>query len=104
MVKNPPADAGDVGLIPGLGRSRGGGNGSPLQYSCLGNSTDTGAWGSVVHGVANSQTRLNTHSRMHAHLRAGVGSFADFQNALFSKYISILRSGKREEESHRPDF
>ena len=47
-VKNLPANAGDirdVGLIPGLGRSAGGGNGNPLQYSCLENSTDRGAWG-----------------------------------------------------------
>ena len=47
MVKNPPAnagDAGDVGSIPGLGRSSGEGNGNPLQYSCLENSMDRGAW------------------------------------------------------------
>ena len=53
-VKNPPVSAGDardVGLILGLGRSPGVGNGSPLQYSCLENSTDRGAWRAVVHGV-----------------------------------------------------
>ena len=47
MVKNPPAsaeDARDVGSIPGLGRSSGGGNGNPLQYSCLEHSMDRGAW------------------------------------------------------------
>ena len=44
MVKNPPASAGDVGSIPGSGRSPGEGNGSPLQYSCLENSKDRGAW------------------------------------------------------------
>ena len=47
MVKNPPTnagDAGDVGSIPGSGRSPGGGNGNPLQYSCLENPTDRGAW------------------------------------------------------------
>ena len=52
-VKNPPASAGDtrgVGLIPGLVRPPGGGNGNPLQYSCLKNSTDRGAWWSTVHG------------------------------------------------------
>ena len=43
-VKNPPANAGDVGSIPGWGRSPGGGNGNPLQYSCLGNPMDRGAW------------------------------------------------------------
>ena len=44
VVKNPPANAGDSDLIPGLGRSSGEGNGNPLQYSCLGNSMDRGAW------------------------------------------------------------
>ena len=52
MVKNLPASAGDVGLIPGSGRSLGGGNGIPLQYSCLGNPKDRRAWQIIVHGVA----------------------------------------------------
>ena len=59
VVKNPPASAGiagDVGLIPGLGRSLGVGNGNPLQYSSLENSMDRGAWQATVHGVAKSQT------------------------------------------------
>ena len=59
-VKNPPANAGDirdVGLIPGLGRSPGGGHGNPLQYSCLKNPMDQGAW--QVAGVTKSWTRLN---------------------------------------------
>ena len=52
MVKSLPANAGDVGLISRSGRSPGGGNGNPLQYSCLENPMDRGAWGAVVHGVA----------------------------------------------------
>ena len=44
VLKNPPANAGHVGLIPGLERSPGVGNGNPLQYYCLGNSMDRGAW------------------------------------------------------------
>jgi len=52
MVKNPPANAGDIGLMPGLGRSSEEGNGYPLQYSCLDNSMDRGAWWVIVHGVA----------------------------------------------------
>ena len=48
MVKNPPANAADVGSIPGLGRYPGGGNGKPLQYSCLGNPLDRGAWRAIV--------------------------------------------------------
>ena len=47
MVKNPPASAGDDGSIPGSGRSLGEGNGNPLQYSCLGNPVDRGAWQST---------------------------------------------------------
>ena len=61
MVKNPPANAGDVrdvGLVPGLGRSPGAGHGNPLQYSCLENSMDTGAWRAIVHGVTKTWTRL----------------------------------------------
>ena len=56
MVKNLPANAGDPGLIPGLGRSPGKGNGYPFQYSCLENSMDRGY---TVHGVTKGQTRLN---------------------------------------------
>ena len=51
VVKNPPASAGNVGSIPGLGRSLGEGDGNPLQYSCLGNPMDRGAWWASVHGV-----------------------------------------------------
>ena len=61
MVKNPPANSGDVrdaDSIPGLGRSPGGGNGNPLQYSCLGNPMDRGAWQATVHRVTKSWTRL----------------------------------------------
>ena len=50
----------DLGLIPGSGRSPGEGNGNPLQYSCLDNSMDRGAWQAPVHGVAKSQTRLSS--------------------------------------------
>ena len=56
VVKNLPANAGGTGLIPGLGRSPGGANGNPLQYSCLENPMDGGAWRATVHGVAKSQT------------------------------------------------
>ena len=52
----------DVGLIPGLGRSPGGGNGNPLQYSCLGSSMDRGAWQPTVHGVVKSWTQLSMHT------------------------------------------
>ena len=53
VVKISPANTGDSGSIPGLGRSPEIGNGNPLQYSCLGNPMDRGAWWATVHGVAN---------------------------------------------------
>ena len=65
VVKNPPASVGytrAVGSIPGLGRSSGGGHGNPLQYSCLGNSTDRGAWWAIDHKVAKNWTRLTTQT------------------------------------------
>ena len=55
-VKNPPADAGDEGSIPGLGRYPEGGRSIPLQYSCLENPIDRGDWWATVHRVAKSQT------------------------------------------------
>ena len=61
MVKNLPASVGDirdVGSIPGLGRSPGGGHGNPLQYSCLGNPMDRGAWQATVHGVEKNHTEV----------------------------------------------
>ena len=59
VVKNLPVVQGDEDSIPGLGRSPGEGNGNPLQYSCLENPRDRGAWGPAVHGVAKSWTRLS---------------------------------------------
>ena len=52
MIKNPPANAGDIGSIPGLGGSPGGGNDNMFQYSCLGNPMDRGAWWATVLGDA----------------------------------------------------
>ena len=52
VIKTPPANEGDTGSIPGSGRSPGGENGNPLQYSYLGNPMDRGAWQVTVHGVA----------------------------------------------------
>ena len=57
--KQSACNVDDLGLIPGLGRSPGEGNGNPLQYSCLENSMDRGAWQATVHGVTMSQTRLS---------------------------------------------
>ena len=89
-VKASAWNAGDLGSIPGLGRSPGGGNGTPLQYSCLENPMDGGAWWAIAHGVAKSQTWLSdftftfhfhalekamaTHSRVLARRIPGTGS------------------------------
>ena len=62
VVKNLPAIAGDAGLIPGLGRFPGEGNGNPLQYSCLGTLMYRGAWWATVHGVAESDVTAHTHT------------------------------------------
>ena len=56
VEKNPPANAGDVNLIPGSGRSPEEGNGNPLQYSCLEKPMDGGAWGATVHVITKNRT------------------------------------------------
>ena len=61
MVKNLPANTGDMGSIPGSGRSPGGGNDNTLQYSCLGNTVDRGAWQATIHGVTKE---LNTTQQL----------------------------------------
>ena len=64
VVKNPPANSGDAGSIPASGSSPGEGNGNPLQYSCLGNPVDRGAWQAIVHGVTkefDTTLRLNNN-------------------------------------------
>ena len=70
VVKNLPANAGDarhVSSIPESGRSPGGGNGNPLQYSCLENPMDRGVWWDTVHEVEECQTRLSTHVHVRTH-------------------------------------
>ena len=76
VVKNLPANAGDLrdmGSIPGLGRSPGEGHGNPLQYSCLENPMDRGAWQATVHEVTQSQTqpkRLGIHNVYLVYIRS----------------------------------
>ena len=84
MIKNPPAKAGDernTGLIPGSGRSPGGGHGNPLQYSCLGNPTDRGAWWATVHEVAKSRTQLSNFTYCVTVTRGGEGNGNPLQHS-----------------------
>ena len=83
VVKNPPANAGDardMSSIPGLGRSPGGGHGNPLQYSCLENPMDRGAWWATIHRVAKSWIRmrqLSTHIYLYISLSVYIYCFLD---------------------------
>ena len=88
LVKNPSANVGDireVGSIPESGRSPGGGHGNPLQYSCLENPMDRGAWQDTVHEVAESQTRLKRLSKQDA-------SYRGLSSCLDGEYIWSLLS------------
>ena len=69
-VKASACNAGDLGSIPGLGRSPGEGNGNPLQYSCLENSMDRGAWWAIVHGLAKSRTRLSDFTSLYIKMQS----------------------------------
>ena len=62
VVKNLPANSGDAGLIPGLGRCPGGGSGNPLQYSCLESPMDRAVWRAAVHRVTKSWAQLSMHA------------------------------------------
>ena len=91
VVKNPPANEGDADSIPGLGRSPGGGNSNPFQYSCLENPMDRGTWQAAVHGVAKSWTRLNDWAFTMRTFRHGglSGGLAGSQN--FSSHPVVTR-------------
>ena len=73
-------NVGDLGLIPGSGRSPGEGNGNPLQYSCLENPMDGGAWWATVHGVAKSRTPLHFHFH-----------FLSEDQSKFSVHVSLIQ-------------
>ena len=92
MVKNLPDNAGaagDVGLIPGLGKSPGRGHGNPLQYSCLENRMDRGAWQATVYRVAMSWTQLSDVACTHIlspKLKDRKDSLLDFSSSLTQGY------------------
>ena len=110
--KNPPAYVGDVGSIPGLGRSPGERNGNPLQYSCLENSMDRGAWQTAVHRVTESWTRLSnwqhmeyththTHTYIHICITESLCCIAEINTTLLSQlYFNKIKNkrswGKQE--------
>ena len=100
-VKNLPAKAGearDLGSIPGWRRSTGAGNGNLLQYSCLENPMNTGAWHTTVHGVTKNQTQLSdrvqmyTHTHTHTHTHCPVGGSGS-NHVLFAWLKSGLNGG-----------
>ena len=87
VVKNSPANsrnARDMGLIPGLGRSSGIGNGKPLQYSCLENSLDRGAWWATVHGVTKNWTQLSPYTLCSSFCVSGSGLGGIFLGSLWN--------------------
>ena len=91
VVKNVPASAGavrDMDLILGGGRSPGVGNGNPLQYSCLKNFVDRGAWLATVHGVIKCQRQLNTHTHTHTHTHRSPSS-TGVVSSVISHFVGI---------------
>ena len=92
MLKNPPANAGDardMGSICGSGRAPGEGNGNPLQYSCLENHMDRGAWQATVQGVTKSWTQVN----MHAHTYT-VGGNISWCSQCVKQYMEVSQKTK----------
>ena len=89
-LKNPPAIAGDLGSIPGSGRSHGGGHGNPPQYSCLKNPMDRGAWRATVQGVTKS--RHDWSSLAHTHSECEIRRLS---STLSTKQISLIAQRKK---------
>ena len=91
--KESACNEGDPGLTPGSGRSPGEGNGYPLQYSCLENSMDRGAWRATVHKVAQSQTRLSTRAHTHTHTHSVdttlIDSSVQFSHSVVSNSLRL---------------
>ena len=88
--KESACNAGDLGLIPGMGRSPGGGHGNPLQYSCLENPVDRGAWRVTVRGETESQTRLNDRAQPHTSWAARLTRRFSVVNAELSVGIALV--------------
>ena len=100
VIKNPPANAGNVGSIPGSRRSPGIRNVKPLQYSWLGNPMDRGAWRATVHGVTKSQTWLSDWAQAHTYNPPGSNKqqFRKFKGQpLGCLYVGICSSSQKRE-------
>ena len=88
VLKNLPANAGDAGLIPGLGRTPGGGNGYPLHYSCLGNPMDRGTWQARVHEV--SKLNMTEHAHTRNTPKCLMNSSTDFHSLAPSHVVLVV--------------
>ena len=89
MVRNPPANAGDMGLIPGSGRYPAERNGYSLQYSCLGSPMDRGAWLAIVLEVAKSRSRPSTHTQTIDEWLKGINTVSNI-HLIYPKRIRYL--------------
>ena len=89
VVKNLPANAGDMVSIPGLERPPGRGNGTPIQYSCLGNPMDRGPWQATVHGVTKSQIWLRVWAAAREFLNEARNMFPHFWSNFWQKQSQV---------------
>ena len=104
VVKKLPANVRDTrstGLIPGLGRSPGVGNGNPLQYSCLENSMDRGAWQVTVHGVTESDMTERTHTHTHTHTHTRVNILGMVAIQILSQLLSFAMVAQKQPQAIR---
>ena len=101
--KASACNVGDLGSIPGLGRSLGEGNGNPLQYSCLENPTDGGAWQATVHGVTKSQTRLSNFTHFTCQ-KSNAQKSPSYSSAVHelrtSRYLGWIQERERNQRSN----
>ena len=103
MVKNPPANVGDIrdaGLSPGSGRSPGDANGNPFQYSCLENSMDREAWQATVCGVTKSQTQLSDDRKVNkgCHSKIPHNGWLINNGSLFLTFLEAGKSKIRHQQ------
>ena len=98
VVKNLPVNAGDSGLIPGSGRSPGGGNINPLQYSCLKNPMARGAWQAIVHGVTKDWATEHPHRYVHTHTHTSAHVSGEIctssVHCIRANFLPVLELGK----------